>query len=286
MGPGGRRRALAGPPQTLELYRMSRKQICLLALGTLLVGPLVAAAQEPAVAVPVEGAIELATDEQKTLYALGMALSQNLTRLNLQASELAYVVAGLEEGVLASTPRVPLDQYLPKLQSFAQERFAAAAAREQEAAETFVARQAAEAGAVKTPSGLVYFLVTEGSGTSPAATDVVKVHYRGTLPNGTVFDSSRERGQPVSFPLDQVIPCWTEAVQMMKVGGQARIVCPPGLAYGAEGRPGIPPNAPLVFEVELLGIEPPAPPAEPAATPPAEPQPTPEPGAGGGSGRG
>jgi FKBP-type peptidyl-prolyl cis-trans isomerase len=254
---------------------MSRNSIRSFALA-LLVTPLVVVAQEAAVSVPVEGRLELTTDEQKTLYALGVALSQNLTRLDLQASELAYVVAGLEEGVLGSEPRVPLDQFLPKLQSFAQERFAAAAGREQAAAAEFVARQAAEPGAVKTDSGLVYFVVAEGSGANPAPSDVVTVHYRGTLPNGTVFDSSRDRGQPASFGLDQVIPCWTEAVQKMKVGGQARIVCPPGLAYGAEGRPGIPPNAPLVFEVELLEIGEPAP-QEPPAPPAAEPQPSPAP---------
>jgi FKBP-type peptidyl-prolyl cis-trans isomerase len=266
---------------------MSRTPFRLFVLAAVLALPLAAGAQEPAtVTVPVEGRLELTTDEQKTLYALGVALSQNLTRLNLQASELAYVVAGLEEGVLSNQPRVPLDQFLPKLQSFAQERFAAAAAREQAAAQEFVGRAASEAGAVKTESGIVYFVVVEGSGASPAATDNVTVHYRGTLPNGTVFDSSRDRGQPASFALNQVIPCWTEAVQKMKVGGQARIVCPPSLAYGAEGRPGIPPNAPLVFEVELLGIEPAEPAGEQPTPPAAEPQGAPSEGEASGAGSG
>jgi FKBP-type peptidyl-prolyl cis-trans isomerase FkpA len=110
--------------------------------------------------------------------------------------------------------------------------------------------------AVTSSSGLVYRAVKEGTGTSPTATDVVKVHYRGTLTNGTEFDSSYKRGSPAEFPLNRVIRCWTEGVQMMKVGGKAQLTCPPAIAYGERGTPGgpIPPNATLNFEVELLGI--------------------------------
>jgi FKBP-type peptidyl-prolyl cis-trans isomerase FkpA len=206
------------------------------------------------VAVPVDARLELTSDEQKTLYALGLALSQNLTRLRLQAGELAYVVAGLEDGVLAQTPRVPLAEFGPKVQALAQSRFAAAAEQEQAVARDFLAKMAAEPGAVKSETGVVMFTLQEGTGASPKANDVVRVHYKGTLPDGSIFDSSIDRGQPNTFPLDGVISCWTEALQKVKVGGKARIVCPPALAYGAEGRPGIPPNSPLVFEVELLGI--------------------------------
>ncbi len=110
-------------------------------------------------------------------------------------------------------------------------------------------------GTVTTQSGLIYTPLKEGSGASPAATDVVKVHYRGTLPDGKEFDSSYSRGQPAEFPLNRVIKCWTEGVQKMKVGGKARLVCPPGIAYGERGAGGvIPPNATLNFEVELLDI--------------------------------
>jgi FKBP-type peptidyl-prolyl cis-trans isomerase FkpA len=117
------------------------------------------------------------------------------------------------------------------------------------------ARAAAEPGATATPSGLVYRGLVAGSGPSPAATDTVRVHYRGTLADGTEFDSSHKRGQPAEFPLNRVIPCWTEGVQRMKVGGKAKLTCPPGIAYGARGAAGvIPPNATLQFEVELLGI--------------------------------
>lgn len=117
-------------------------------------------------------------------------------------------------------------------------------------------RAAAEAGAVKTDSGLVYRALQEGSGAKPGATDVVRVHYRGTFTNGREFDSSHKRGQPAEFPLNRVIPCWTEGVQRMQVGGKAKLTCPSALAYGERGAGGgqIPPNSILQFEVELLGI--------------------------------
>ena len=114
---------------------------------------------------------------------------------------------------------------------------------------------AKEPGAVVTASGLVYRSLTEGTGPSPAATDRVRVHYRGTFLDGKEFDSSYKHGQPAEFPLNQVIPCWTEGVQRMKVGGKAKLTCPAAIAYGARGAGGvIPPNATLQFEVELLGI--------------------------------
>jgi FKBP-type peptidyl-prolyl cis-trans isomerase FkpA len=109
---------------------------------------------------------------------------------------------------------------------------------------------------ITTPSGLVITHLVEGQGAAPGPTDMVKVHYHGTFPDGSVFDSSVERGTPAQFPLNRVIPCWTEGVGMMKVGGKARLECPPDIAYGAAGAPPrIPPNATLLFEVELLGIE-------------------------------
>lgn len=118
--------------------------------------------------------------------------------------------------------------------------------------------QSAPVGAANatSSSGLVYTSLKEGAGATPQATDVVRVHYRGTFPDGKEFDSSYSRGQPAQFPLNRVIRCWTEGVQMIKVGGKARLVCPPAIAYGERGTPGgpIPPNATLHFEVELLGI--------------------------------
>ena len=117
------------------------------------------------------------------------------------------------------------------------------------------ATAAKEKGAIVTPSGLVYVSLREGRGASPTAADVVKVHYRGVLANGTEFDSSYKRNEPAQFPLGGVIPCWTEGVQRMKVGGKAKLVCPAAIAYGQRGAGGvIPPNATLQFEVELLEI--------------------------------
>ena len=115
----------------------------------------------------------------------------------------------------------------------------------------------AQSAPAKLPSGLVYESLKDGNGASPAATDVVRVHYRGTLADGgTEFDSSYKRGEPAEFPLNRVIPCWTEGLQKMKVGGKAKLTCPPAIAYGARGAGGvIPPNATLNFEVELLGIK-------------------------------
>ena len=120
---------------------------------------------------------------------------------------------------------------------------------------TFLEKAAKEKGAVKTESGLVYKSLKEGKGPRPAAADTVKVHYRGTLIDGKEFDSSYKHGRPLEFPLNRVIKCWTEGVQKMKVGGKAKLVCPPEIAYGQQGAGGVvPPNATLVFEVELLDI--------------------------------
>ncbi|QCB45737.1 FKBP-type peptidyl-prolyl cis-trans isomerase [Hydrogenophaga sp. PAMC20947] len=119
-----------------------------------------------------------------------------------------------------------------------------------------LAAAAKEAGAIVTPTGLVYRAMKEGTGASPRAANTVKVHYKGTLPDGKEFDSSYSRGTPIEFPLGGVIPCWTEGVQRMKIGGKAKLTCPSAIAYGERGAGGvIPPNATLVFEVELLGIK-------------------------------
>ncbi len=129
---------------------------------------------------------------------------------------------------------------------------ASAAAAQDNAVLTAAAQ---EAGAQRTASGLVYRSLKDGNGVTPTASDVVRVHYRGTFPGGKEFDSSYSRGKPIEFPLDRVIPCWTEGVQMMKAGGKAKLTCPPAIAYGARGAGDvIPPNATLQFEVELLGV--------------------------------
>ena len=155
--------------------------------------------------------------------------------------------------------RVPEFPDAPMLRLLSCLALAAAAALQPAHAVTaadLVATAAKEKGAVTTPSGLVYKSLREGKGNSPAATDVVKVHYRGSFADGTEFDSSYSRNEPAQFPLNGVIPCWTEGVQKMKVGGKAKLTCPAGLAYGERGAGGgkIPPSTPLQFEVELLDI--------------------------------
>jgi FKBP-type peptidyl-prolyl cis-trans isomerase FkpA len=197
-----------------------------------------------------------ATESARTLYAIGLVMSQNLGPLKLTAAELASVQEGLTDGVLGRPAKVDLQTYGPKLQEFAKGRLGAAAAGEKKAGAAFVAKEAAESGAVKQPTGFLYKEIKAGTGASPKATDKVKVHYRGTLRDGTVFDSSIDRGEPVTFPLSGVIPCWTQGLQLMKTGGKARLVCPSELAYGDAGSPPkIKGGATLVFEVELLSIE-------------------------------
>jgi len=198
---------------------------------------------------------ELKTEEQKTLYALGLVLAQNLGAFALNATELEIVKAGLTDGVTNKDKKVDLQTYGPKIQELQRTRVTAAAVPERKAGQAYVEKAAAEKGAIKTPSGAVVTTLKPGTGPSPAATDKVKVHYQGTLTDGTVFDSSIQRGEPITFPLNGVIKCWTEGVQQMKVGGKSRLVCPADTAYGDRGAPPkIKPGATLVFEVELLEI--------------------------------
>jgi FKBP-type peptidyl-prolyl cis-trans isomerase FkpA/FKBP-type peptidyl-prolyl cis-trans isomerase FklB len=198
---------------------------------------------------------ELKTEEEKTLYALGLAVSQGLAAFNLTPAELELVKAGIVDGVLKQTPKVELQAYGPKVRELQQARLATVAAAEKKAGEAFIEKAAGEQGATKTASGLVISTIKAGEGASPKAGDQVRVHYHGTLADGTVFDSSVQRGQPATFPLNRVIPCWTEGLQLMKVGGKSRLVCPSSLAYGDRGSPPrIKPGATLVFEVELLEI--------------------------------
>jgi FKBP-type peptidyl-prolyl cis-trans isomerase FkpA/FKBP-type peptidyl-prolyl cis-trans isomerase FklB len=195
------------------------------------------------------------SENEKTFYALGFAISQNLTAFGLSDAEFEMVKAGLADGVLGKPAQVDLRTYGPKLQELQRSRSAVAAAQEKKTGEAILAKAASEKGSSKTAGGAVVIPLKAGSGASPAATDKVKVHYHGTLTDGTVFDSSVERGEPVTFPLDKVIRCWTEGVQQIKVGGKARLVCPSDTAYGDRGAPPrIKPGATLVFEVELLEI--------------------------------
>jgi len=201
------------------------------------------------------GAADPSTDDQKTMYALGMIISQSLTPFALSESELDFVRAGMTDGVLKKTPKVDLPTYGPKVNQVQQARAAAQAETEKKAGAAYIEKTTKEAGAKKTESGAIVTTIKEGKGEQPKATDTVKVHYHGTLIDGTVFDSSVKRGEPATFPLNQVIKCWTEGVQLMKVGGKSKLVCPSAIAYGDRGSPPtIKPGATLVFEVELLEI--------------------------------
>ena len=210
---------------------------------------------------------KLETDDQKTFYTMGYTLKGSLDRFAIRPDELEVLIAGLRDAMDGKPAQVDEKVYGPKIADLGQARAVQVAATEKTASAEFLAKEAAATGATKSPSGLVKRVTKEGSGASPAASDTVKVHYHGTLRDGTVFDSSVDRGEPAEFPLDRVIPCWTEAVQTMKVGEKAHITCPSEIAYGDRGfPPKIKGGAALAFDVELIEIvkTPPAPNATPA----------------------
>ncbi len=188
------------------------------------------------------------------MYALGLAMYRNLTQFDLSPAEVDLIKKAITDAA-AGKPAIEIDTWMPKVSALAQARAARGAEKQKASSAAYLVKAAAEPGAVKTASGLVYRDLKVGTGASPKPTDTVKVHYRGTLINGTEFDSSYKRNEPTSFPLNQVIPCWTEGVQKMKIGGKARLVCPSGIAYGDGGKPPtIPGGATLIFEIELLEI--------------------------------
>jgi FKBP-type peptidyl-prolyl cis-trans isomerase FkpA len=199
--------------------------------------------------------VKLESDTDKEIYALGLSVARSLAVFNLNEAEMRVLEEGIADGVLGKTPKVDLATYGPKLQELAKSRTAQVAEVERKASEEFLKSAAAEKGATKTESGLIYSELSPGKGASPTADSTVKVNYKGTLRDGTVFDSSYERKTPVTFGLKQVIPCWTEGLQKMKVGGKAKLICPAQIAYGDRGAPPlIKPGAALSFEVELIEI--------------------------------
>jgi FKBP-type peptidyl-prolyl cis-trans isomerase len=194
------------------------------------------------------------TDEQKALYEIGRQLSERLDFLEVTEEEIVFVAQGLEDGALGRQPQVDPTE-TTNLQTFVLRRRERRTNKEKEASASFIAAEAEEPGAVTFDSGLILRVTEEGSGPKPGAEDTVKVHYHGTLRDGTVFDSSVERRDPAVFPLNRVIPCWQEAIGQLSVGTKARVVCPSDIAYGDRGSPPrIQPGAALAFDVELLEI--------------------------------
>ncbi|MGZ3457684.1 MAG: FKBP-type peptidyl-prolyl cis-trans isomerase [Archangium sp.] len=195
------------------------------------------------------------TDEQKTFYALGLTLGRQIQVFDMSPEELEFVKAGLTAQVTGAQPAVDVQAFGPKLPELARSRGMAKATKEKEKSKAFLEQAAKEPGAEKGEDGLIYKSLQEGTGAQPGPTDIVKVNYKGTLPDGKEFDSSYKRNEPAQFPLNGVIKCWSEGVVKMKVGGKAKLVCPSDLAYGDRGTPGIPGGSALVFEVELLDVQ-------------------------------
>jgi FKBP-type peptidyl-prolyl cis-trans isomerase len=195
------------------------------------------------------------TDDEKAFYAIGSGVASQLERAKpISESELDVLVQGLRDAVRERTLAVEQKEGATLIKAMLQERESKAVEIESTAAADFLAAEAARKGAQTTDSGLIYTVIKAGNGPSPAASDKVRVHYHGTLRDGTVFDSSVDRDKPAEFPLNRVIPCWTEGVAMMKVGGKSRLVCPAEIAYGNRSTGRIPAGAALNFEVELIEI--------------------------------
>ena len=210
----------------------------------------------------------LKTADDKAFYVFGYTVARNWEALNLSKAEAEIVKKGVADALAGAKPLVPLQDYAPRIQSLVQTRPPLAAAARAKKDQPVLDKAAKEKGAQVSTTGLVYIPVQEGTGASAKPTDVVKVQYRGMLADGTEFDSSYRRGQPAEFPLDKVIPCWSEGAQKMKTGGKAKFVCPASIGYKDKGAPqgGIPGGAVLIFEVELLEVKPPPPPP-PTPTP-------------------
>ncbi len=194
------------------------------------------------------------TDDEKAAYTLGVQAARGLNALGLPAKEVEMAKRGFADAI-AGKPKVDPAQYAAKAQDLAKKRLAAQVKVNAEKGQALLAKAAAEPGAQKTASGVVVVTTKEGSGAVPTLADTARVQYQGKLPDGTVFDSSVKRGQPGEVALAQAIPCWSEGLRKMKVGGKAKLVCPASAAYGDAGRPPvIPGGSAVVFEAELLGV--------------------------------
>ena len=200
--------------------------------------------------------VELKTDEDKTFYVVGHMFGKRLNNLELGDKELDAIAQGLRDSAKGIKPSFEIAKYQSKVQQMFRKRMSKGSQKEKDSGIAYLEKFSKEDGVKKTKSGLAYKIIKPGSGKQPKETDTVEVHYHGTLINGTVFDSSVDRGKKVSFPLNRVIKGWTEGLQLIKLGGKVRLVIPSELAYGDVGAPPkIPGGSTLIFDVELFTIK-------------------------------
>lgn len=198
---------------------------------------------------------KLDTDTKKASYAIGQQIGTNLKNQNIEfdSEVVAMALKDAQKGE-SKLDKEGMQAAMMKLQEMAMKKQQEEAENNLKKSQAFLDGNKSQPGVQTTASGLQYQVITEGQGAMPTDNDTVKCHYTGTLISGEKFDSSVDRGQPAEFPVKGVIPGWTEALKLMKVGSKLKLFIPPNLAYGAQGRPGIPPNSALIFEVELLDI--------------------------------
>ena len=216
-----------------------------------------------AVLATAQSAPTLKDQQDKASYAIGLDIARNLVKGEITVRTEA-LIRGLQDGLAGSKPalsdeeiKTVMSAFQQEMRAKQQERLKAQGAKNKADGDAFLAANKAKEGVVALPSGLQYKVLTAGTGKRPKATDTVQVHYRGTLIDGTEFDSSYKRGEPVEFPLNGVIKGWTEGLQLMQEGAKWQLFIPPQLAYGENGAPAgrIGPNSTLVFEVELLAVK-------------------------------
>lgn len=230
-----------------------------------------------------QGSAAFATPKEKASYALGMYFGGLIHRQGVAADDIDVSVLqqGMKDALAGGKTLLTEEEERATLQQWQNDQRAQSAAKNKKEGDAFLAANKSKEGVVTLPSGLQYKILTAGTGPKPAASDTVACNYRGTFINGTEFDSSFKEGQPRTFPVTGVIKGWTEALQLMPTGSKWQLFIPPDLAYGEPGRGPIPPNSALVFEVELVSIQPPKTPEPPKGTeqpkPSEPPKPTPKP---------